>query len=670
MQQRSVAKTRSGKPAAANPAKGPTSSKQRKNRNNAITSITGRSGMENTLLMFVTFMMFVIAISFVYQFTILLDGNNNNNNADGTGIVPDGENKHGHGHGPLEVMTNLRFRNMQKLQTIIEKAKGGIRGMHLPGAVSGPKTKNENNNNNMIDISDQIPASRQKAPKPVAPTINEAKAAVVGASAVVVSTDGSQPHLDPPVPYLPIFSTIPNGETLIQDTLNGKPTIAGITALLQKYMSEFHDENMRLSQSKASGDEILDSFYTLARKHLVPFDKAYRNKPVFPIREDDSVFLSLASFREHLLADTLQYAFDNAKYPEKLFIGAVVQNCFGKVNEDGSIDASGKPCKTGRQVIGKNKKGQDQTKVSDVEIDKNGIEDFCKQDKYKKYCESGQIRVVYVHETESLGPAMARYHASKLWGGETYYVQTDSHLQFAVEWDEKYRDEFKAAKSTPKVVLSSYPPGFSPGNGNNVHESPGARLCFCETKVEDPNPIIRINTGSSYNGSEKYPTQIPFIAAGFFFTHAEFLVDVPFDPFIPWCFMGEEIALSMRAWTHGWDIYAPRKNLIAHQYRPGRMGLPKFWGTVGRLYGRPGMNTKLQGSVIKRIKNMAGYPDATLEKIREENIEFIMEDLEHYSLGDKRSRDDYLKFSGISVDKKHDALQCERIVWCNQGTKE
>ena len=33
--------------------------------------------------------------------------------------------------------------------------------------------------------------------------------------------------------------------------------------------------------------------------------------------------------------------------------------------------------------------------------------------------------------------------------------------------------------------------------------------------------------------------------------------------------MGEEIALSMRAWTHGWDIYAPRQNLIAHQYRPG-----------------------------------------------------------------------------------------------------
>ena len=52
--------------------------------------------------------------------------------------------------------------------------------------------------------------------------------------------------------------------------------------------------------------------------------------------------------------------------------------------------------------------------------------------------------------------------------------------------------------------------------------------------------------------------------------------------------MGEEIALSLRAWTHGWYIYAPRKNLIAHQYRPGRMGLPKFWENTGRVFGRPG----------------------------------------------------------------------------------
>merc|ERR1711957_413939 len=113
--------------------------------------------------------------------------------------------------------------------------------------------------------------------------------------------------------------------------------------------------------------------------------------------------------------------------------------------------------------------------------------------------------------------------------------------------------------------------------------------------------IIRINTGNQCS-SEDVPSQIAYIAAGFFFTRAEFLVDVPFDPFLPWCFMGEEIALSMRAWTHGWDIYAPRKNLIAHQYRPGRMGLPKFWETMNRLHRKSGLgNNELAHTVILRI---------------------------------------------------------------------
>jgi hypothetical protein len=62
--------------------------------------------------------------------------------------------------------------------------------------------------------------------------------------------------------------------------------------------------------------------------------------------------------------------------------------------------------------------------------------------------------------------------------------------------------------------------------------------------------------------------EMAFVGAGFFIAIADFLVDVPFDPFLPWMFMGEEIALSIRAWTHGWNIYAPRKNLIGHQYRP------------------------------------------------------------------------------------------------------
>mmetsp|Transcript_5335 Transcript_5335/g.8397 ORF Transcript_5335/g.8397 Transcript_5335/m.8397 type:complete len:615 (+) Transcript_5335:126-1970(+) len=476
------------------------------------------------------------------------------------------------------------------------------------------------------------------------------------------------------IPVLPIFAPVENGEQLIQSTLDGSnPTMPGVIALMQTYLKELFAANVKLRDSHDfDAQKVTETFFDVSFKYLKPFDDAFRGKSIFPIREDESVFLSLAAYREHLLADTLMYAFTQAKDPDNLFVGAVVQNCFGKVSDDGTIDASGKPCKTGLEVVGKNAAGKDMTKMSDAPPDHNGIADFCAKPAFRKYCDSGQIRVLYVHASESLGPAMARYYASKLWGGETYFIQCDSHLQFATHWDDKYITEIKATSNFPKSVLSSYPPGFTGHDPNfkGVRETPGARLCSCETKANEPNAIVRINTGSGYRGDEPRPTQIPYIAAGFFFARSEFLVDVPFDPYLPWCFMGEEIALSMRAWTQGWNIYAPRKNLIAHQYRPGRLGLPKFWESVDQFWGRPGIIYRAQAKVLKRVKHMVGYPDAKREKIEQEGIDVVLTEIEEYGVGTKRSWKEFMEFANMEMNEEKSIIVCHSNQWCNKGLKE
>ncbi|WP_348761769.1 GlcNAc-transferase family protein [uncultured Salinisphaera sp.] len=238
--------------------------------------------------------------------------------------------------------------------------------------------------------------------------------------------------------------------------------------------------------------------------------------------------------------------------------------------------------------------------------------------------------------------------------------QVDAHLRFAPEWDAKYIAEARACKNYPKAVLSSYPPGFTGGAAR--WGTPGARLCSCEFSTSDVEAsIIRINVGRTTHAGASAPTQIAFIAAGFFFARAEFLRDVPFDPLLPWCFMGEEIALSTRAWTAGWDIYAPRENLIAHEYRPGRMGLPKFWGSVGRVFGRPGFNTPLMLKVVQRVKHMIGYPDSALEKLTAQGDTPVLTDAEHYGMGTERPLAEYMKLTGIDVEHK----RCPAVKWCN-----
>ena len=65
-----------------------------------------------------------------------------------------------------------------------------------------------------------------------------------------------------------------------------------------------------------------------------------------------------------------------------------------------------------------------------------------------------------------------------------------------------------------------------------------------------------------------------FYSGHFVFTLGSFLTEVPYDPNIP--FDGEEDSMSIRAFTHGWDVfYMVGTPLILHMYGP-RNG-PAIW---------------------------------------------------------------------------------------------
>jgi hypothetical protein len=229
------------------------------------------------------------------------------------------------------------------------------------------------------------------------------------------------PHLEPRLPHLPPFPTITNSESLISDTLeNNKPTIAGIVAVLNRFLKELRASNQRLSavalKERFPGGNIKPSdiratYFSLVSKHLVPLDLALKESRYPQIREDKSIFMSVAAFREHILGDTLKSAFRYANNPDRLFIGAVVQNCFGPESSYTS-----QQCKTGHKTVNpQRRKGEREVKgFMDAPPDINGIEEFCSDPEFSKYCEAGQIRVLYVHETEALGPAAARYVGSEV----------------------------------------------------------------------------------------------------------------------------------------------------------------------------------------------------------------------------------------------------------------
>jgi hypothetical protein len=148
------------------------------------------------------------------------------------------------------------------------------------------------------------------------------------------------PHLRPLVPPLPphLMAAELFGEQIVTDTLGGRPTIAGIVAILQTFLSHVHA--MEVEKKSAAAHQVIDAYFSIVDRDLRPLEDAYRHRSVFPIREDSTIFMSLGAYRDHLLGETLRQAFKTAKRPEKLFVGAVVQNCFG----------IGVQCRTGVEV--------------------------------------------------------------------------------------------------------------------------------------------------------------------------------------------------------------------------------------------------------------------------------------------------------------------------------
>ena len=134
-----------------------------------------------------------------------------------------------------------------------------------------------------------------------------------------------QPHLDPRLPPLPphLMAEDLFGPGIVRDTLAGEPTLAGIVAILQSFLASVHA--MEVRNRDATAHTVIDAYFAIVDQILRPFEEAYRHRPIFPIREDESIFMSLGAYRDHLLGETLRQAFKNAKRPERLFVGAVVQ---------------------------------------------------------------------------------------------------------------------------------------------------------------------------------------------------------------------------------------------------------------------------------------------------------------------------------------------------------
>ena len=285
------------------------------------------------------------------------------------------------------------------------------------------------------------------------------------------------------------------------------------------------------------------------------------------------IFVSIAAYRDPQLIPTIEDCIVKAKHPERLRFGI----CWQHDPESDTLPLRNDDC----------------------------------------------FRILAIDWRESRGACWARSEVMKLWRGEDWFLQVDSHCRFAWEWDAKLIDEMKQTESS-KPILSTYAAPFTPGGDEVLIEGP-LQMAF-QGFTEDGIPHMKPMAIADWRNLTR-PRRARFLSAGFLFAQGGFVDEIGYDPEL--YFLGEEAVMTLRAFTSGYDLFHPQETIVWHDY--GRPRAPKHWGdhveesNAGRSWQELDLRSR-----DKVRKLLAGQP------------------VESYGLGSVRSLEDYEAYAGLS----------------------
>lgn len=245
-----------------------------------------------------------------------------------------------------------------------------------------------------------------------------------------------------------------------------------------------------------------------------------------PKKTQDKIYIQIASYRDPELLPTIADALDKAEYPKNLVFGICWQH--SPYDEWDNLDL---------------------------------------------YREDPRFRIIDMDYRDAKGVPYARNLLNKSWKDEKYTLQLDSHHRFEKNWDTELikiledlrKDGYK------KPLLSSYLPSYDPQN------DPGGRINepwimeFDRFAPEGPVHFLP-HTIDEFRDLNK-PVPSRFMSGHFIFADGKFCQEVEYDP--TYYFHGEEINLAVRSYMAGYDLFAPHRTFVWHEYT--REGKIKHW---------------------------------------------------------------------------------------------
>jgi len=298
----------------------------------------------------------------------------------------------------------------------------------------------------------------------------------------------------------------------------------------------------------------------------------------------DQIYVQIASYRDPELLPTIKDCLKKAKYPNRLTFGI----CWQHSPED-------------------------------------------TWDNLEEFKDKPNFKILDVHYKEAESVCWARNKIQKLWDGEKYTLQLDSHHRFEKNWDETLIEMMDTLQKRghKKPLLTAYLPSYDPTKDPVGRAKAPWRISFDRYT---PEGVVFFLPEDIPNWKKlDCPVPSRFFSAHFAFTLGIFCKEVQYDP--NYYFHGEEISLSARAYTSGYDLFHPHKPVIYHEYT--RKGKTKQWDD-DKKWPEKNFTSHLRN---RKLFSMDGET-------------YIPKEFGIYGFGRHKTLRDYEKYCGLLFSKR------------------
>jgi len=256
------------------------------------------------------------------------------------------------------------------------------------------------------------------------------------------------------------------------------------------------------------------------------------------------------------------------------------------------------------------------------------------------------LRVLDVPASLSGGACWARHKAQHYYQGEDLWLQIDSHMRTVTGWDEILLQTLDECND-PMAVLSGYPNAFTKNEAGSTDFLHMDTLPLMAAKEFDNHGILKFQ-GIARAEWPAHPVPGAFMSGGFAFGPGRIVEQVPYDPHL--YFDGEEIAMSARLWTHGYNFYNPNRFTLFHLYKDidPKKRPPNHWGDHEKWFKR---NRRALVRVHALLNSLEHRPPSLELKAGD------LDDFEQYCLGTARRLTQYEEWIGVSFKRRTIAKQ-------------